>query len=419
MDANHDVGFNTQAVKTYLDGLREHRPLGVPIAQTTNFQFASSQALGEAFHDRLHAPPVYTRFGHPTLAAAEAKLARLEGGDAAVVFDSGMGAITSSLLAVLAAGDHVVAQREIFAQTFTFLDEKARSFGIETSFVDADDLGSLMAAMRPETRVIYIETPSNPLLRVVDIAAVGRIAASHGALLFVDGTFASPYLQNPLHLGAHLVLHSGTKFLGGHADLMCGVAVGDDDLVGQIRQTQALLGGLLDPHAAWLLLRGLKTLGVRVQRQCDTALALARFLAEQDGVLRVHYPWLEGSPYVGLAREQMRGGGGVVSFEVAGGLAGARRFVDALRLIPVATSLGGVESVIEVPSELDFSERELGAAASLTGIRPGLIRLSVGLEDAEDLEADLCRGLGAAVAATILAGSEDESAPCDHAPAHA
>ncbi|MCZ6916596.1 MAG: aminotransferase class I/II-fold pyridoxal phosphate-dependent enzyme [Gemmatimonadetes bacterium] len=419
MDTKQDMGFNTQAVKTHLDGLRQHRPLGVPITQNTNFQFASSRALGEAFHDPHQAAAVYTRFGHPTLAAAEAKLARLEGGEAAVVFDSGMGAITASLLAVLAAGDHVVAQREIFAQTFTFLDEKARSLRIETSFVDATDLDAVTAAIRTQTRVVYIETPSNPLLRVADIAAVARIAASHGALLFVDGTFASPYLQNPLRWGADLVLHSGTKFLGGHADIMCGVAVGRSALVNQIRQTQVLLGGLLDPHAAWLLLRSIKTLGVRVQRQCDTALALARFLVQQDGIVQVHYPWLEGSAYVELARKQMRGGGGVVSFEVAGGLAGARRFVDVLRLIPVATSLGGVESVIEVPSELDFSERELGAAASLTGIRPGLIRLSVGLEDVHDLEADLCLGVGAAVSATVLAGARDESAPCEPAPAHA
>ena len=419
MDTKQDMGFNTQAVKTHMDGLRQHRPLGVPITQNTNFQFASSQALGEAFHDPHQAAAVYTRFGHPTLAAAEAKLARLEGGEAAVVFDSGMGAITASLLAVLAAGDHVVAQREIFAQTFTFLDEKARSLRIETSFVDATDLDAVTAAIRTQTRVVYIETPSNPLLRVADIAAVARIAASHGALLFVDGTFASPYLQNPLRWGADLVLHSGTKFLGGHADIMCGVAVGRSALVNQIRQTQVLLGGLLDPHAAWLLLRSIKTLGVRVQRQCDTALALARFLVQQDGIVQVHYPWLEGSAYVELARKQMRGGGGVVSFEVAGGLAGARRFVDVLRLIPVATSLGGVESVIEVPSELDFSERELGAAASLTGIRPGLIRLSVGLEDVHDLEADLCLGVGAAVSATVLAGARDESAPCEPTPAHA
>ena len=403
MDIEQDMGFNTRTVKTYLDGARRHRPLSVPIAQTTNFQFATSQALGEAFHERPRAASVYTRFGHPTLAAAEAKLARLEGGEAAAVFDSGMGAITSSLLAVLAAGDHVVAQREIFAQTFTFLEEKARTFGIETSFVDAADVAAVTAAMRPETRVVYIETPSNPLLRVVDIAAVARVAASHGALLFVDGTFASPYLQNPLRLGADLVLHSGSKFLGGHADILCGVAVGDDALIGRIRETQVLLGGLLDPHAAWLLLRGLKTLGVRVQRQCETALSLARFLAEQDGIVRVHYPWLAGSPDLELALRQMRGGGGVVSFEVTGGLAGARRFVDALQLIPVATSLGGVESVIEVPSELDFSERELGAAAGLAGIRPGLIRMSVGLEDVGDLEADLCRGV-AAVADSHEAG---------------
>jgi cystathionine beta-lyase/cystathionine gamma-synthase len=387
------IGFHTRAAKTWIDGKRTRRPLDLPIVQATNFQIESSEALGRLFHQR--AETVYTRFNHPTLAQAARKLAHLEGAEAALLFGSGMGAITTSLLTVLGPGAHVVAQREIFAQTYQFLDRLMRPFGVETDFVDATILDQIEATLRPDTALIYIETPSNPLLKVVDIAAVADLARRRHIPLFVDSTFASPFLQNPLDLGATLVLHSGTKFLGGHSDVMCGVAAGDTDLVGRIRETQILMGSIMDPHAAWLLLRGVKTLGLRVQRQSDTALSLARFLEGRPGVEAVHYPWLESSPSSDLARRQMRGGGGVLSFEVSGGLEGARRFLDALRLIPIATSLGGVETVIEVPSELDFSAQELGEAADATGIRPGLIRLSVGTEDLEDLRADLEQGLSA------------------------
>lgn len=401
MHGNNELGFNTRAVKTYADGRRDNRPLSIPLVQGTTFQFASSRGLGQAFHDRHRTDRVYTRFGHPTLTAAAQKVATLEGAEAALMFDSGMGAISTSLLTVLRAGDHVVAQREIFAQTYTFLHERARSFGVDTDFVDASDLDAVADAIRPETRLVYIETPSNPLLKVVDIERIAHLARAREVLLFVDSTFGSPYLQRPLAHGADLSLQSGTKFLGGHSDIMSGVVSGNAALIRRIKETQILLGGILDPHAAWLLLRGLKTLGVRVQRQCDTALEIARFLEREDGILRVHYPWLESSPHADIARSQMRGGGGVISFEVPGGLDGARSFVDAFELIPVATSLGGVESVVEVPCELDFSEAELGDAAGLTGISPGLIRLSIGLEDLEDLKQDLQRGLRALGAARV------------------
>ena len=387
------IGFQTRAAKTYLDGLSRNRPLNVPIEQTTNFQVATSTELGGLFRNR--AERVYTRFGHPTLAAVARKVASLEGAEAALLFSSGMAAITTSLLATLAPGDHVVAQREIFGQTFTFLDRMARSFGIETDFVDATRPEEIEQALRPETKLIYIETPSNPLLKIVDIEAVATIARRRGLALFVDGTFASPYLQSPLALGVTLSLHSGTKFLGGHSDVLCGVVSGGRALIDRIQETQVLLGGVPDPHAAWLLLRGIKTLGLRVQRASDTAFDLARFLDSREEIVAVHYPWLSGTPHYTLARRQMQGGGGVLSFEVAGGLTGARAFLDSLSLIPIATSLGGVESVIEIPAELDFSADELGDAAAATGVRPGLIRLSVGIEDETDLREDLQRGLAA------------------------
>jgi cystathionine beta-lyase/cystathionine gamma-synthase len=306
-----------------------------------------------------------------------------------------MAAISTSLAAFLRPGDHVVAQREIFAQTYRFLEEFMRPFGVAIDFVDATRPEEVARALRPNTSLVYIETPSNPLLKVVDIKAIAGVARRAGVPLFVDGTFASPALQNPLAEGASLVLHSGTKFIAGHTDVMCGFAVGDAERVGRIKEHQILFGGVLDPHAAWLVLRGIKTLAVRVERQTRTALQLAQSLEGERNIRRVHYPWLASSPFNEVARRQMRGGGGVVSFEVEGGLRGARAFVDALETIAIATSLGGVETTIEVPWELDFSDEELGEAASQTGVTPGLVRMSVGIEDVQDLAEDLRRGVRA------------------------
>ncbi len=395
-------GLGTRAVQTYLDGQKANRPLSMPLLQSVTFQAASSRELGEIFRSATRgpripseAPGVYTRFGHPTLAAAGEKIASLEGAQAGLTFSSGMAAISTALLAVLRPGDHVVAQREIFGQTFTFLDRTLREFGVVTDFVPAHDFAGFARALRRSTRLVYIETPSNPLLRVVDIAEAAGLAHTVNALLFVDGTFASPALQHPLALGADLVLHSATKFLSGHSDVLCGAAAGSADLLQRMREMQFLLGGVLDPHAAWLLLRGIKTLEVRVARQSETALRIAERLEGREEIAAVHYPWLASSPTVAIAKKQMRAGGGMISFEAAGGLQGARAFVDALEIIPIATSLGGVESLIEIPCDLDFSEEELGDAAQHTGIAPGLIRLSVGIETPEDLLADIERGLGA------------------------
>lgn len=387
------VGFNTRAAKTYLDAKKENRPLSLPIYQSTIYQAATSAQLGQLFRDK--ADGMYLRFGHPNQTALAEKITSLEGAEAALSFSSGMGAITTSLLAFLEPGDHVISQREIFAQTFTFLDRIVRSAGIEIDFVGADQMAKIEGALKPNTRLVYIETPSNPLLKICDIQKIAELCRPNRTALFVDSTFASPVIQTPLALGATLVLHSGTKFLGGHSDVMCGFAVGDMQLIRKIKDMQILVGNVLDPHAAWLTLRSIKTLGLRVPRQSENALAIARFLHNQDVIKAVHYPWLESSPYCQIARKQMRAGGGMVSFEVEGGLAGARAFLGALELVPVASSLGGVETVIEIPYELDFSEEELGDAACATGISPGLIRLSVGIEDVADLHADLENGLRA------------------------
>jgi methionine-gamma-lyase len=387
------TGFNTRAAKTHIDGKKIQRPLTIPIMQGNTFEMESSEQLGSLFKNV--ADVVYTRFGNPTISAAAEKCASLENTDSALVFSSGMGAITTSLLTVLKSGDHVVAQQNIFAQTFSFLTEVASHLGIQTTFVNAARPEEVEQAIRPSTALIYIETPSNPLLEVVDIQKIGKIASQAGTLLFVDSTFATPYVQRPIELGANLVLHSGSKYFGGHSDLMCGIAAGDSTLLRRIRRMQILLGNIMDPHAAWVLLRGIKTLGIRVQRQSENAFEIAKFLSTQQNIGKVHYPWLENSHGFEIARCQMRSGGGMVSFEPKGGVDSARAFLNALKLIPVATSLGGVETVIEIPNDLDFSSDEIGDGATQMAISPALIRLSVGIEEVDDLKTDLQRGLDA------------------------
>jgi methionine-gamma-lyase len=393
VDEKKSFGFNTRAAKTYLDGKKMRRPLTVPITQGNIFQIESSEMLGKLFKEG--ADEVYTRFGNPTLTAACEKCALLESAEAALVFSSGMGAISTALLTVLRSGDHVVTQQNIFAQTFTFLTTVGRTLGIESSFVNASNPEEVRHAIRPATKLIYIETPSNPLLQIVNITAIVEIARAANLPVFVDNTFATPYVQKPITLGADLVLHSGSKYFAGHNDLMCGIAAGNESLIKRIRQMQILLGNILDPHAAWVLLRGIKTLAVRVQRQSENAFAVARFLESQKKISYVNYPLLESSPQFQIARSQMTCGGGMVSFEPVGGVEASRAFLNELELITVTTSLGGVESVIEIPSDLDFSSDAIGEAVKQMAISPSLVRLSVGIEDVEDLKVDLQRGLAA------------------------
>ena len=384
------LGFDTQLVRVRASGANQ--PLSEPIVLATTYSAPSAVRHREMFQDG--STTFYRRFGNPTAAAAARLIADLEGAEEGILFGSGMGAISTSLFAILRAGDHVIASREIFAQTRTLLDTTLRGYGVETEFVDARVASEVTSRIRPNTRLIYVETPSNPLLHIVDIAAIAS-ALKPGIELYVDATFGSPALQSPIHLGATLSIHSATKFLGGHSDVLGGVASGRRELISRIRDMQILLGTVQDPHAAWLLMRGIRTLGVRVRRQAESALALARKLSSHPGVETVFYPFLEGDAGYAIASKQMRGGGGVVSFVVKGGTSASRRFADALRLIPIATSLGGVETIVELPYDLDFEadDAETGVAGSPLG---GTIRMSVGLEDVSDLWADLDQALRAA-----------------------
>jgi len=376
-------GFNTRAVAAHEPGTRANRPLSPPVHRSTTFEAASAEEHARLFHGG--APTFYQRFGNPTTAAAAGKIAELESAESALVFSSGMGAISTALLAVLRAGDHVVAQDAIFDQTHRMLAGPLAELGVETTFLDPRVPGAVERALRPNTKLIYLETPSNPMLHVVELAPLCALARTRGILLFVDGTFASPALQRPIALGASLSLHSATKYLGGHSDVMAGSAAGAAALVARIREMQILLGTVLAPDAAWLLLRGIRTLGLRVARQSRTAASLARYLAAHGAVAEVRYPFLDGFDNAAAARAQMSGGGGMITFRIRAGGDAAAAFVERLKLIVLATSLGGVESVIELPFDLDFVDP--------SGQRPAWVRFSVGLEDEADLRADLEQAL--------------------------
>ncbi len=336
----------------------------------------------------------YSRSANPTRAAFEACLADLEAGCAGFAFASGMAA-AATVLELLDSGAHVVAMDDLYGGTFRLFENvRRRSSGLDFTFVDMSDLANLRAALRPETAMIWVESPSNPLLRLVDLAAVAEIARAHGALSVVDNTFASPALQRPLELGCDIVVHSVTKYLGGHSDLIGGaVVVGDTDLAERLAYLHNAVGGVMAPIDAFLALRSLKTLAVRMQRHCENAAAVAAWLEGHPKVARVIYPGLASHPQHDLARRQMTGFGGMVSAVLAGGLAAARRFLERCRIFALAESLGGVESLIEHPAIMTHASIPPERRAEL-GIDDGLVRLSVGIEDVGDLIADLEQALG-------------------------
>jgi methionine-gamma-lyase len=365
-------------------------PVAPEIVRTSNFVFADTAEMKAVAEGKSNAY-IYTRQGNPTLKIAQEKLAALEGGEAAMVTASGMAAISSALLAVLKCGDEMIATRQTYGGAYRLLRDVLPGFGIVVHFVEGD-LRGVDGLVNERTRVLYTETPTNPTLSVVDLRKVAELGRRHKIMSIVDNTFASPVLQKPLALGVDAVLHSATKYLGGHSDLIAGAVIGSREFIAQVRQRVIYLGGSMDPSAAFLLIRGLKTLEVRVQRQCATAMAVAKFLERHPAVARVHYPGLASHPSHRLARRQMSGFGGMLAFELKGGLPAARRFCDRTRIFLLAASLGGVESLIVLPlftSHYKMSAKELAAA----GIGAGTVRVSVGLEDAADLIADLKQAL--------------------------
>jgi len=378
----------TTAVRGGTDLHKKNVPLATPIYQTSTFQVVDNE-------EQLRVTPTdhyYTRYGNPTNTVAEKAIAELEGTDRALVFASGMNAITTSVMALLKSGDHVVAQRDIYGGAAKFFDQWLPKLGIETTFVDTTEYTQHEGAIRPNTRLLYLESPTNPMLRIVDLRRAAAIAKQHNLITIIDSTFATPINCRPAEYGIDLVMHSGTKYFGGHSDLMCGAMAGRSELIEKIHSTRTTLGGCMDPHAAWLLLRGIKTVAVRVQRQNENAMQVAQFLAQHPKVRRVYYPFLEGHPQRALAMEQMRGGGGMLSFEVNGSGDDARKLSEALNLFTLAPSLGGVDSLICIPA-LTSHAMVPAEHREKMGITEQLIRLSVGIEHADDLVADLEQAL--------------------------
>lgn len=344
----------------------------------------------------VHQGYEYSRTQNPTRMAWERCVADLESGQRGFAFASGMAAI-ATLLELLDAGSHVVAMDDLYGGTGRLFNRvRARSAGLRVSYADLSAPAALAAALQPDTRMVWIETPTNPMLKLVDIAAVAAEARAHGALVVVDNTFASPWGQRPLELGADVVMHSATKYLNGHSDVVGGVlAVRDAALAEQLAFLQNSIGAVAGPFDSFLALRGVKTLALRMERHNANGLAVARWLERRRGVARVIYPWLESHPQHALARRQMAGGGGIVSFDIDGGLDAARRFLEHCRVFALAESLGGVESLVNHPAIMTHASVPAETRARL-GIGDSLIRLSVGVEDCEDLLADLDQALAAA-----------------------
>jgi len=378
----------TKAVRGGTELSKKNAPLSTPIYQTSTFQVTDSDQQLRATHTDMF----YTRYGNPTNTVVESAIAELEGADAALLFASGMAAITTSVLALLKSGEHIVAQRDIYGGASKFLGQWLPKLGIETTFVDTTEYDQHARAIRPNTRMLYLESPTNPTLRVVDLKRVSALAKQHNLLTLIDSTFATPINTRPGEFGIDLVMHSGTKYFGGHSDLIAGVVAGRRELIDQIHETRTTLGSCMDPHAAFLLLRGIKTVAVRVGRQNENALRIAEFLARHPKVKRVHYPFLKSHPQRALAIEQMKGGGGVLSFEVDGSGEDARRVSEALHLFTLAPSLGGVDSLVTIPVLTSHAMISAEMRQKM-GVTEQLIRLSVGIENADDLIADLEQGL--------------------------
>jgi methionine-gamma-lyase len=389
-DGHEGEGFQTRAIHA---GKSENRTRAVtpPIWQTTTFSADSSEHFAE-IASAVRPAEFYTRYGNPTHKEVEATLVALEGGEAALLTSSGMGAVFTALMSTLKSGDHVVAQTNHYAGAMTLFEDLPRHFGVEVTLVDQTRTEEFAEAMRPTTRVVYAESPTNPLMHVTDLRAVAELARGRGATTIVDNTFATPVNQRPLEFGFDAVIHSATKYLGGHSDVTAGVIISSREFIERAWHFSLLAGSILSPFDGWLLLRGLRTLGLRVERHNSNALALARFLETRPEVTRVYYPGLESHPQHALARAQMSGFTGMLSAELRGGFEAAERFISSLRLATNAASLGGHETLIVHPAAMwrgYMTAEQLRAR----GLSDGLVRVSVGLEDEKDLIEDFGRSL--------------------------
>ncbi len=386
-----EIGLNTQLIHA---GDEENRTTAVssPIFQSATFRFERPDEIAAAMASEAH-PQFYGRYATPNTKQVEAAVAALEHGAAALAVASGMAAISLVFLTYLKQGDHVVAQKTHYPTTTRMLRRKLPQWGIETTFVEQTDTAAFAAAIRPNTRLIYLESPANPTLNLTDLTAVAQLARDHHILTAADNTFATPFNQRPLDLGVDIVLHSATKYLAGHSDVVAGALVSDAEKIGRMWHTHVMLGGALHPMEAWLLQRGLKTFGLRMARHNQNGQKVAQFLQEHPAVRQVYYPGLPSHPQHQLAQAQMPGGfGGMVCFDLRDGRAAGYRLLQKVNLIKLAVSLGGVHSLITHPAST-ISAGQSDAEIAASGVMPGLVRLSVGMEDAADLIADLAQAM--------------------------
>ena len=394
------AGFSTRAIKASTTAPHvDQVPSSVPIYQAAAFSTADAAELGDVL---TGAAPgyAYSRIDNPTTAALGNAVAELEGAEAGLAFATGMAAIHAAIVSVVRAGQTIVAAKAVYGTTRDLLVRILSGLGVATEFVDTRDLAAVDAALaRTGAPVLYVETVSNPTILVSDLSALAAVAHRHNALLLVDNTFASPYGCRPIELGADLVMHSATKYLSGHGDVLAGVVVGSNERIAAVRPILVDVGGALAPLAAFLVLRGLPTLAIRMERHTETALELAAWLAGQDGVERVHYPGLPGDPSHEVAVRQLHVFGGMLAFELAGGREAGRAFLDAMRVAERTASLGAVRTITTAPPSTTHRQLDTDALRE-AGIAPGLLRCSIGLEDVEDLRADMELGLAAARAAT-------------------
>lgn len=388
------LGFATKAIHGGSLEDKNSGSLATPIYATSTFIFDSAEQGGRRF--ALEEPGyIYSRLGNPTNTVVEEKVAILEGGEACMSAASGMGAISAALWTALKAGDHVVASDTLYGCTFALLNHGIQKYGVEVTFVDITDPENVRRAMKPNTKVVYLETPANPTLEISDIRAISKIAhENEGCMVFVDNTFATPFIQRPLELGADVVLHSATKYLNGHGDVIAGFVVGSLDFINNVRLfgIKDMTGAVLSPFEAFLIARGLKTLEIRMERHCANAMKVAEFLEKHPAVDKVYYPGLDSFPQKALAESQMSLPGAMIAFELKGGVEEGKNLLNSLHVLKLAVSLGDAETLIEHPASMTHSpytkeEREA------SGITDGLVRLSVGLENVEDIINDLNESL--------------------------
>ncbi len=384
-------GINTKLVHA------GHHPdstgaVNVPIYQSSTFAFQNARH-GAALFAGEEDGFIYTRIGNPTIRALEENVAELEHGCGGIATSSGMGAVCVVYMALLEAKAHMISTASVYGPSRGLMERDFGRFGVESSYVNTSDLAQVRAAFRPNTKVVYIESPSNPAMQVTDIEAVSAMAHERGCLVVVDNTFASPYLQNPLDLGADVVLHSITKFINGHADVVGGIIVAKDPaLYKRLRKTMVNIGCNMDPHQAFLVLRGVKTLGLRVERSQQNAMQIARWLTQQSEVASVRYIGLESHPQHAIAKRQMKGFGSMIAFELKGGFEAGRKLMDSVKVATLAVSLGGVETLIEHPASMTHASMSPQDRIE-AGFSDGLVRYAVGIEDVEDLIADLRQAL--------------------------